>query len=239
MNSINDLVHLSYSSIPKYSELMLGVPTGFKEIKTLGDLLTINYKPPTIEQQIRGNLVSKIQSGQNPYRGIIGYDDDVVPALNRAILSGHDLLLVGQIGQAKTKIAESIAKNLLSLIPVVRGTLTNDVPITIPEEELIAMLHDIDISRISPDFSVSADCETTIRDNKLDTKIDWIDGLSRYRYILATPDISVKDLVGQIDAIKIVKKGVEIYDIESYSAGQLLQARHGIICIDELPVSRS
>ena len=70
----------------------------------------------------------------------------------------------------------------------------------------------------------------------MDTKIDWIDGLSRYRYILATPDISVKDLVGQIDAIKIVKKGVEIYDIESYSAGQLLQARHGIICIDELPV---
>jgi magnesium chelatase subunit I len=236
MNSITDLVHLSYSSIPKYSELMLGVPTGFKEIKTLGDLLTINYKQPTIEQQIRGNLVSKIQSGQNPYRGIIGYDEDVVPALNRAILSGHDLLLVGQIGQAKTKIAESIAKNLLSLIPVVRGTLTNDVPITIPEEELIAILNDIDISRISPDFSVSADCETTIKDNKLDTKIDWIDGLSRYRYILATPDISVKDLVGQIDAIKIVKKGVEIYDIESYSAGQLLQARHGIICIDELPV---
>jgi magnesium chelatase subunit I len=236
MSSVNDLVHLSYSSIPNYSELMPGVPACFREIKTLGDLLTINYKPPTIEQQIRGNLVSKIQSGQNPYRGIIGYDDDVVPALNRAILSGHDLLLVGQIGQAKTKIAESIAGNLLSLIPVVRGTLTNDIPITISEKELIAMLNDVEINRMSPEFSVSADCETTIRDNKLDTKIDWIDGVSRYRYILATPDISVKDLVGQIDAIKIVKKGVEIYDIESYSAGQLLQARHGIICIDELPV---
>jgi magnesium chelatase subunit I len=236
MSSINDLVYRSYSSIPNYSELMPGVPACFREIKTLGDLLTIKYKPPTIEQQIRGNLVSKIQSGQNPYRGIIGYDDDVVPALDRAILSGHDLLLVGQIGQAKTKIAESIARNLLSLIPVVRGTLTNDIPITIPEEELIAMLNDVEINRMSPEFSVSADCETTIRDNKLDTKIDWIDGVSRYRYILATPDISVKDLVGQIDAIKIVKKGVEIYDIESYSAGQLLQARHGIICIDELPV---
>src|SRR5690349_11804907 len=236
MSSINDLVYHSYSSIPNYSELMPGVPACFREIKTLGDLLTINYKPPTIEQQIRGNLVSKIQSGQNPYRGIIGYDDDVLPALDRAILSGHDLLLVGQIGQAKTKIAESIARNLLSLIPVVRGTLTNDIPITIPEEELIAMLNDVEINRMSPEFSVSADCETTIRDNKLDTKIDWIDGVSRYRYILATPDISVKDLVGQIDAIKIVKKGVEIYDIESYSAGQLLQARHGIICIDELPV---
>ena len=236
MNSIKDLVHISYSSAPNYHELTPGVPTDFKQIRTLGDLLRINYKSTTIEQQIRGNLIIKIQSGQNPYPGIIGYDGDVVPALNRAILSGHDLLLVGQIGQAKTKIAESIAKNLLSPIPVVRGTLTNDIPVTIPEEELIAMLNDVDINRISPVFSVSAECETTIRDHKLDTKIDWIDGPSRYRYILATPDISVKDLVGQIDAIKIARKGIEIYNIESYSAGQLLQARHGIICIDELPV---
>ncbi|MDX1371360.1 MAG: sigma 54-interacting transcriptional regulator, partial [Nitrososphaeraceae archaeon] len=78
--------------------------------------------------------------------------------------------------------------------------------------------------------------EEIIRNNGLNTKIDWISGKDRYRYILATPDISVKDLVGQIDAIKIAKKGVEIYNIESYSPGQLLQARHGILCIDELPV---
>ena len=236
MSSIKDLVHLSYSSAPNYYELMIGVPTNFKQIKTLGDLLRINYKPTTVERQIRGNLISKIQLGQNPYRGIIGYDDDIIPALNRAVLAGHDLLLVGQIGQAKTKIAESIAKNLLSPIPVVRGTLTNDIPTTIPKEELIAMLNDVDISRMSPEFCVSTECETTIRDHKLETRIDWIDGVSRYRYILATPDISVKDLVGQIDAIKLAKKGVEIYNIESYSAGQLLQARHGIICVDELPV---
>ncbi len=236
MNLVNDLVHLSYSSVPNYSELMVGVPTDYKEIKTLRDLLAINYKSASIEQQIRGNLVSKIESGQNPYRGIIGYDDDVIPALNRALLSGHDLLLVGQIGQAKTKIAESIAKNLLSSVPVVRGSLTNDIPVTIPEDELIAMLNDTYISRSSPEFYVSKECETIIRNHKLDTRIEWIDGQSRYRYILATPDISVKDLVGQIDAIKIAKKGVEIYDIESYSAGQLLQARHGLVCLDELPV---
>jgi magnesium chelatase subunit I len=215
---------------------MIGVPTDYKEIRTLRDLLAINYKSPSTEQQIRGNLVSKIESGQNPYRGIIGYDDDVIPALNRALLSGHDLLLVGQIGQAKTKIAESIAKNLLSSVPIVRGSLTNDIPVTIPEDELIAMLNDTYISRSSPEFCVSKECETIVRNHKLDTRIEWIDGQSRYRYILATPDISVKDLVGQIDAIKIAKKGVEIYDIESYSAGQLLQARHGLLCLDELPV---
>ena len=184
---------------------------------------------------MRGNLIVKMKKGDHPYSGIIGYDDDVIPALNRAILSGHDILIIGQIGQAKTKIAESIAKNLLSSIPVVRGTITNDIPTSIPEEQLIALLNDSEVIRASPEFSVSRECEDIIRNNKLDTKLDWIDGIDRYRYILATPDISVKDLVGQIDAIKIAKKGVELYNIESYSPGQLLQARHGIMCIDELP----
>jgi magnesium chelatase subunit I len=124
---------------------------------------------------------------------------------------------------------------LLSSIPVVRGTITNDIPTSIPEKQLIALLNDSEVIRASPEFSVSRECEDIIRNNKLDTKLDWIDGIDRYRYILATPDISVKDLVGQIDAIKIAKKGVELYNIESYSPGQLLQARHGIMCIDELP----
>jgi magnesium chelatase subunit I len=156
-----------------------------------------------------------MKKGDHPYSGIIGYDDDVIPSLNRAILSGHDMLIIGQIGQAKTKIAESIAKNLLSSIPVVRGSITNDVPTSIPEEQLIALLNDSEVIRPSPEFCVSKECEDTIRNNKLNTKLDWIEGLERYRYILATPDISVKDLVGQIDAIKIARKGVELYNMES------------------------
>ena len=75
-----------------------------------------------------------------------------------------------------------------------------------------------------------------IRQKKLETPIRWIDGKDRYKYVLATPDISVKDLVGYIDAIKVAKKGVEMYKIDSYSPGQLMQAKHGIFCIDELPV---
>ena len=144
--------------------------------------------------------------------------------------------LVGQIGQAKTKIAEAIAQNLLSPIPIVRGTITSDIPILIPEDESISLLTDTEVSRTKPEFVVSPECEDILRGNKLETKIDWMSGSDRYKYILSTPDISVKDLVGQIDAIKIAKKGVELYNIESYSAGQLLQARHGILCIDELPV---
>jgi magnesium chelatase subunit I len=238
MNSknIEDIVHHSYASKPKYTELMPGFPEDYKDIKTLEDLLKINYKHLSVEQQMRGNLITRLRKGEHPYSGIIGYEEDVIPAVNRSILSGHDMLFVGQIGQAKTKIAESIAKNLLSPIPVVRGTITNDIPTSIPEAQLIALLTDSEIARSSPEFNVSKECENIISNNNLDTKIDWIEGSDRFRYVLATPDISVKDLVGQIDAIKIAKKGVELYDIESYSPGQLLQARHGILCIDELPV---
>jgi magnesium chelatase subunit I len=234
--TIEDIVHRSYNLKPKYTEILPGVPEDYKEIKTLRDLLQINYKHVSVEEQIRGNLIAKMKKGEHPYRGIIGYEDDVIPAINRAILSGHDILFVGQIGQAKTRVAESIAKNLLSLIPVVRGTMTNDIPSSIPEEQLIDLLNGSEVFRPSPEFAVSKECEDIISNNKMDTKIDWISGTHRYRYILATPDISVKDLVGQIDAIKIAKKGVELYSIESYSPGQLLQARHGILCIDELPV---
>jgi magnesium chelatase subunit I len=238
MNSknIEDIVHHSYASKPKYTELMPGVPEDYKQINTLEDLLKINYKHVSVEQQMRGNLIIRLKKEEHPYSGIIGYEEDVIPSVNRSILSGHDMLFVGQIGQAKTKIAESVSKNLLSPIPTVRGTITNDIPTTIPEGQLISLLTESEIARSSPEFNVSKECEDIIRNNKLDTKIDWIDGAQRYRYVLATPDISVKDLVGQIDAIKIAKKGVELYDIASYSPGQLLQARHGILCIDELPV---
>lgn len=234
-SKIEETVQRSYTSKPKYTEIMPGVPEDYKRLKTLGDLLKVNYKHITVEEQMRGNLVAKLRRNEHPYPGIIGYDD-VIPAINRAILSGHDILLVGQIGQAKTKVAESIAKNLLSLIPVVRGTITNDIPTTIPADHMIALLTDSEIVRSHPEFTVSPECEEIIKDNKLETKIDWITGEERYKYILSTPDISVKDLVGQIDAIKIAKKGVDLYSMESYSAGQLLQARHGILCIDELPV---
>src|SRR5215218_9661437 len=234
--SMEDIVHHSYASKPKYNELMPGVPEDYKQINTLEDLLKINYKHVSVEQQMRGNLIIRLKKEEHPYSGIIGYEEDVIPSVNRSILSGHDMLFVGQIGQAKTKIAESVSKNLLSPIPTVRGTITNDIPTTIPEGQLIALLTESEIGRSSPEFNVSKECEDIIRNNKLSTKIDWIDGADRYRYVLATPDISVKDLVGQIDAIKIAKKGVELYDIASYSPGQLLQARHGILCIDELPV---
>ena len=234
--NFKDIVHKSYSSNVDYQETVSGLPENYNDIKTLDDLLSINYKPVSVNDQLRGNLIIKLKKQEFPYSGIIGYDDDIAPSLNRAILSFHDILLVGQIGQAKTKIAETIAKNLLSPIPIVEGSITNDIPTSIPENELVSLLNDKEIIRSRPEFYVSTETEDKIRNNRLDTKIVWIDGHSRFRYLLATPDVSVKDLVGQIDAIKIAKRGVEIYNMESYSPGQLLLARHGVFCVDELPV---
>jgi magnesium chelatase subunit I len=212
------------------------VPHNYKDIKTLGDLLEINYKYQPVKNQLRQNLIGKIKNNENPFVGIIGFEDTVIPAIKRALLAGHDILFVGHIGQGKTKLAELISENLLSPIPIVEGTLTNDIPTEMPYTHLVDLLNGNSIDKMLPEFYVSKDCEELIKNNGLDTKIKWLDGKQRYRYILATPDISVKDLVGQIDVVKIIKKGIEVFDIDSYSPGYLLQARYGILCLDELPV---
>lgn len=233
---LENLVNRSYTSEPKYTEIIAGVPEDYKQIRTLGDLLEVNYKIVPAKEQLRQNLISKIRANKTKYPGIIGFDDDVIPALDRAILSSHDIILVGQIGQAKTRIAQTIAEYLLSPIPIIRGSITNDCPMDLPPEELIFLLQDKENPMSIPKFYVDADSKEKIQDSKLDTAIEWVEGKHRFKYVLATPDISVKDLVGQIDAIKITKKGTEMYEIESYSPGQLMQAKHGLFCIDELPV---
>jgi magnesium chelatase subunit I len=235
-NNYKSLVEQSYNSNPKYTEIRSGLPEDYKDIKTLSDLLAINYKIIDVKEQLRRNLIFLMQTNSNRYPGIIGFDNDVIPSLDRAILSGHDVFLIGQIGQAKTKLVEIIAETLLSPIPVIENSITNDCPMDLPKEELIALLEEKENHSKSTRFYISPESSEKIRENKLDTPLVWVDGKSRYKYVLATPDISVKDLVGFIDAVKIAKKGIEMYKIESYSPGQLMQAKHGIFCIDELPV---
>ncbi|MEW6043286.1 MAG: hypothetical protein AB1608_03400 [Thermoproteota archaeon] len=236
MNEVQQLVHKAYSTEPKYSEIKAGLPEDYAEIKTIRDLLEINYRPVEAKEQLRRNLIALMRAGETRYPQILGYDDDVAPALDRAILSCHDVFLIGQIGQAKTKLVETIAANLLSPMPVIEGSITNDCPMDLPEADLASLLEGNEAEKISPKFHISPESTQKILDNKLDTKINWVDGYHRFKYVLATPDISVKDLVGYIDAIKVAKKGVEMYKIDSYSPGQLMQAKHGIFCIDELPV---
>ncbi|MEM3065173.1 MAG: AAA family ATPase [Candidatus Nitrosotenuis sp.] len=236
MSEVQQLVRNAYATEPKYTEIKAGLPEDYAELKTIRDLLEIHYKPVAAKEQLKRNLIALIKAGDSKYPQILGYDDDVIPALDRAILSYHDIFLIGQIGQAKTKLVETIATNLLSPIPVIEGSITNDTPMDLPADELAALLEGKEAENTSPMFHISPESTQKILDNKLDTKINWVDGHRRFKYVLATPDISVKDLVGYIDAIKVAKKGVEMYKIESYSPGQLMQAKHGIFCIDELPV---
>ncbi|TBR11210.1 MAG: hypothetical protein EPO62_02165 [Candidatus Nitrosotenuis sp.] len=236
MSDIKQLVQKSYDSEPTYYQIKAGLPENHSEIKTIGDLLDVNYKIVEAKEQLRQNLISMMKSGTQKYPKILGYDDDVIPSLDRAILSCHDIFLIGQIGQAKTKLVETIATNLLSPMPVIEGSITNDCPMDLPQNELASLLEGHEIDKTLPKFYISPESAEQILDSKLDTKIRWVDGYQRYKYVLATPDISVKDLVGYIDAVKVAKKGVEMFRIDSYSPGQLLQAKHGIFCIDELPV---
>lgn len=236
-DTILELVKASYSTQPSFkNQSFYGVPENYDQVKTLRDLLEINYKYSSTKKQLRENLIIRIKNNENPFVGIIGFDDTVIPAIKRGLLAGHDILFVGHIGQGKTRLAELISEKLLSPIPIVEGTLTNDIPTELPYTHLVDLINGKEIEKKTPEFYVSKDCEELIRNNGLDTRIKWVDGKQRYRYVLATPDISVKDLVGQIDVVKIIKKGIELYDIDSYSPGYLLQARYGILCLDELPV---
>ena len=235
-SDVESLVEHCYSTDPKYTEIQAGVPEDYEDIKTLGDLLAINYKLLPSKEQVRRNLISLKKQEKSGYPGIIGFDDDVIPALDRALLSSHDVFLIGQIGQAKTKLVQTIAENLLSPIPIIKNSITNDCPLDLPKDELISILNDDEFENTNPVFYVSPESKEILQEKKLETPIVWLEGKFRYKYVLATPDISVKDLVGFIDAVKVAKKGVEMYKIDSYSPGQLMQAKHGIFCIDELPV---
>ncbi len=212
-----------------------GVPDDYERIRTIGDLLDSEYEFADAPRQLRENLMMRL-SDDDRYPGIIGLDSDVIPALDRAILAGHDVLLVGQIGQAKTRLAQVISSTLLSPMPIIHGSITNDTPYDLPSAQLAALLQNDDITSASSEFYISPESSEYIRDNGYDAKIRWVSGLDRSKFVVATPDITVKDMVGYIDVAKVAKKGVEMYDVSTYSPGYLMQAKHGIFCIDELPV---
>lgn len=211
-----------------------GVPDDYESIRTIGDLLDSEYEFADAPRQLRENLMMRL-SDDDRYPGIIGLDSDVIPALDRAILAGHDVLLVGQIGQAKTRLAQVISSTLLSPMPIIHGSITNDTPYDLPSAQLDALLQSDDIAS-SSEFYISPESSEYILDNGRDAKIRWVSGLDRSKFVVATPDITVKDMVGYIDVAKVAKKGVEMYDVSTYSPGYLMQAKHGIFCIDELPV---
>ncbi|MEZ4691692.1 MAG: hypothetical protein R3A12_16665 [Ignavibacteria bacterium] len=152
----------------------------FKEIKTLGDLKSSGYNVLSIKDEIRKNLVEKIANREPIFEGIVGYDKTVIPSIINSLLAKHDIILLGLRGQAKTKIARMIPKLLDEFIPIVKGSEINDNP-----------LHPI--SKYAVDM---------IREKGDNTEIEWISRDQRYSEKLATPDVNIADLIGDIDPIK-------------------------------------
>ncbi|NWG28959.1 MAG: magnesium chelatase, partial [Ignavibacteriaceae bacterium] len=149
-------------------------------IKTLGELKQSGYKPKSIKDELRDNLIKFLKEKKNPFEGIIGFDDTVIPDLQTAILSRHDILFLGLRGQAKTKIARMMINLLDEYIPVVEGSELNDDPLN----------------------PLSFYAKEAIARNGDSTAISWIHRSERYTEKLATPDVSVADLIGDVDPIK-------------------------------------
>lgn len=183
------------------------------QIKTLGELKAANYQSRGIKQELRDNLIQRIQNKEEVFPGIWGYEDTVIPDVERAILSMHNINLLGLRGQAKTRIARMMVNLLDEYIPVVEGTDLNDdplVPLSRQALDLISELGDA-------------------------TPIGWLHRDDRYTEKLATPDVSIADLIGDVDPIKAATLRLPYSDERVIHFGLIPRSHRGIFVINELP----
>ncbi|MDB9724026.1 sigma 54-interacting transcriptional regulator, partial [Polaribacter sp.] len=183
------------------------------KIKTLGQLVKSGYKSRTIKDELRENLISKIMSKEKVFKGVHGYENTVIPELERAILSKHNINLLGLRGQAKTRLARLMVNLLDEYIPVVEGSEINDDP-----------LHPI--SRFAQEI---------IKEKGDKTPIFWLHREERYAEKLATPDVTVADIIGDVDPIKAANLKLSYADDRVIHYGMIPRANRCIFVINELP----
>ena len=184
-----------------------------QNIKTFGQLKKNGYKPRPIKDEIRENLIEKIKAKENAFPGILGYEDSVIPDTERALLSRHNMLFLGLRGQAKTRMARQMTALLDEYIPVVSGSEINDDPYN-------------PVSRYALDL---------IAEKGDDTPISWLHRSKRYGEKLATPDVSVADLIGDIDPIKAANLKLDFADERVLHYGIIPRSNRCIFVINELP----
>jgi magnesium chelatase subunit I len=184
-----------------------------QNIKTLAALKKSGYQPKSIKDELRNNLISKLQKNETVFEGIWGYEDTVVPDLQRAILAGHDINLLGLRGQAKTRMARLMIHLLDEYIPVVEGSELNDDPLQ-------------PLSRFAID---------KINELGDDTPISWLHKSERYTEKLATPDVSIADLIGDVDPIKAAALKLPYSDERVIHFGLIPRSNRCIFVINELP----
>src|SRR5712692_5376334 len=183
-------------------------------IQTLGDLRQqAGTRPRPIKQEIRDNLVRKLHSGERLFPGIIGFDETVIPQLVNAILSRHNFILLGLRGQAKSRILRGLVDLLDDRIPVVPGCEIHDDPLA----------------------PLCAACRVRAAREGDDMPIAWLPREARYVEKLATPDVTIADMVGDIDPIKAAQAGLNLSDELTMHYGLLPRANRGIFAVNELP----
>ena len=180
--------------------------------RTLGELQASGYQPVTVKEEMRRNLLRKLRAGEPLFPGILGYEDTVLPQVQNAILSQHDMLFLGLRGQAKTRMLRQLVTLLDDAIPVVADSEINDDPFA-------------PVSRYARDLIASKGS---------DTPISWLGREQRYHEKLATPDVTIADLVGEIDMIKHAE-GRYLGDEMTMHFGMIPRTNRGIFCINELP----
>src|SRR6476620_6421253 len=182
-------------------------------IATLGELRQARLHKRSVKQEIRDNLMRKLQAGDALFPGIIGYDDTVIPQLVNAILSRHNFILLGLRGQAKSRILRGLVDLLDEQIPVVPGCEIHDDPLA----------------------PLCSSCRARVAREGDGMPITWLPRPSRYVEKLATPDVTIADMLGDIDPIKAAQAGLNLSDELTMHYGLLPRANRGIFAINELP----
>ncbi|TAE09653.1 MAG: magnesium chelatase [Bacteroidetes bacterium] len=182
-------------------------------IATLGELRAAGYTYKTVKQEIRENLVKKLKNGEPSFEGIVGYENTVIPETETALLSQHNILYLGLRGQAKTRMARLMVHLLDEYVPVIAGSEINDHPLQ----------------------PLSAFAKELIAEKGDATPIQWLHASERYGEKLATPDVSVADLIGDIDPIKAANLKLSFANEQVIHYGIIPKSNRGIFVINELP----
>ena len=193
----------------------MGQPTTHltgNSLKTLGELRESGHEHRSVKAEIRTNLLSALQAGVDPFPGIVGFDDTVRPELERALLAGHDLVLLGERGQGKTRLMRTIAGLLDESTPVVAGCEINDHPYA----------------------PACGRCQALLAECGDSTPVTWRHRDQRYGEKLATPDTSVGDLVGDVDPVKVAQ-GRTLADPDTVHYGLMPRTNRGVLGLNELP----
>jgi magnesium chelatase subunit I len=182
-------------------------------LRTLGALKETGYRSRGVRDEVRENLIAELRSGGRLFPDIVGYDQTVLPQIVNALLSRHDILLLGLRGQAKTRLARSLVRFLDEWVPIVAGSSLNEDPLHPTTGPTIKRIEEIGD----------------------ETPVEWLHREERYQEKLATPDVSMADLIGDIDPIRASRDRLDLSDERVIHFGLIPRTNRGVFCLNELP----